>query len=163
EPLETPDSAAMDTISAFAQRVGLTPSALRFYDDCGVLRPARVDPASGYRYYSAEQQRPARLLRHLREAQTPLADITPVLTGRAAQAQDMLNAHSLRLRAEADAAHAALDTALRLITGTARTVLGLGGAELASAVRQVHPAAARPGDHRALSCVLLECSASDLR
>ncbi|MFG2826586.1 MerR family DNA-binding transcriptional regulator [Streptomyces sp. NPDC048434] len=37
------------TIGTFARRVGLAPSALRFYDDCGVLRPARVDAVTGYR------------------------------------------------------------------------------------------------------------------
>ena len=45
------------TIGVFARRVGLTPSALRFYDDCGVLRPAHVDDATGYRYYSPHTRR----------------------------------------------------------------------------------------------------------
>ncbi len=42
-------------IGVFAQRSGLTSSALRFYADSGLLRPAEVDPVSGYRYYSADQ------------------------------------------------------------------------------------------------------------
>lgn len=33
----------------------LTIRALRHYDNIGLLRPARVDQRSGYRYYSADQ------------------------------------------------------------------------------------------------------------
>lgn len=42
-------------IGAFPQRSGLTASALRFYADAALLRPAEVDPVSGYHYYRAEQ------------------------------------------------------------------------------------------------------------
>ncbi len=47
------------TIEAYGRLFGLTPSALRFYDDCGLLRPVRVDGASGYldtRWFHAEQR-----------------------------------------------------------------------------------------------------------
>jgi effector-binding domain-containing protein len=30
-------------------------SALRYYDELGLLKPAQVDPVSGYRYYAADQ------------------------------------------------------------------------------------------------------------
>ena len=43
------------SISAFSRRSLLSIKALRLYDDMGLLRPERVDPASGYRYYSAGQ------------------------------------------------------------------------------------------------------------
>ncbi len=43
------------TIGGLARACGLTASALRFYDDCGLLKPARVDSVTGYRYYSAAQ------------------------------------------------------------------------------------------------------------
>lgn len=37
-------------------RLSLVPvSALRYYDELNLLKPARVDPATGYRYYSASQ------------------------------------------------------------------------------------------------------------
>lgn len=49
-----PDSELMP-IGDFARRSGLTSSALRFYADSGLLHPAEVDPASGYRYYTADQ------------------------------------------------------------------------------------------------------------
>jgi len=50
------------TIGAFARAVGLTPSALRHYDECGLLRPAEVDHATGYRYYTPDLVRRAELV-----------------------------------------------------------------------------------------------------
>ena len=43
------------SIGAFAKAAGLTASALRFYDDAGLLRPEQVDPLTGYRFYSQPQ------------------------------------------------------------------------------------------------------------
>ena len=37
------------TASEAAKRLGVSPKALRLYDEIGLLTPARVDPASGYR------------------------------------------------------------------------------------------------------------------
>ena len=37
------------TIGEFATAAGLTPKALRLYDELGLLRPAQVDPTTGYR------------------------------------------------------------------------------------------------------------------
>jgi len=45
------DEKQLVTIGVLARVSGLTPSALRFYDDCGLLAPAEVDPGTGYRYY----------------------------------------------------------------------------------------------------------------
>ena len=43
------------TISEFGRRAELSVKALRLYDMSGLLPPARVDPASGYRFYVASQ------------------------------------------------------------------------------------------------------------
>lgn len=51
------------SIGFFAQRTGLTASALRFYADSGFLVPARVDAGSGYRFYEQRQVERAVLLR----------------------------------------------------------------------------------------------------
>jgi len=37
-------------IGEFARRSRLPPKALRLYDELGLVRPARVDTASGYRF-----------------------------------------------------------------------------------------------------------------
>jgi DNA-binding transcriptional MerR regulator len=66
------------TIGAFAERTRLSAKALRLYDRLGLVRPARTDPASGYRLYSEDQVDGARLvalLRRLGTRQTPTAQI----------------------------------------------------------------------------------------
>jgi DNA-binding transcriptional MerR regulator len=45
----------MFTIGDFAEHGRVSVRMLRHYDAIGLLRPARVDPASSYRYYRAEQ------------------------------------------------------------------------------------------------------------
>ena len=69
---------AMLTIGAFAKACRLSPKALRLYDELDLLRPARVDPDSGYRYYAAGQLERARLVAWLRRLGMPLAEIRRV-------------------------------------------------------------------------------------
>ncbi|MDX6353378.1 MAG: family protein phosphatase [Streptomyces sp.] len=66
------------TIGAFAKASRLSPKALRLYDELGLLPPARVDPASGYRFYAAGQLERARLVAWLRRLGMPLARIHQV-------------------------------------------------------------------------------------
>ena len=63
------------TIGRFASASGLTVKALRHYDEIGLLRPARVDGSSGYRYYEPAQLRDAIAIRRLRRLEVPLDDI----------------------------------------------------------------------------------------
>jgi DNA-binding transcriptional MerR regulator len=53
----------------------LSPKALRLYAESGLLVPARVDPATGYRFYTADQLPRARLIGRLRLLGLPLARI----------------------------------------------------------------------------------------
>jgi PPM family protein phosphatase len=66
------------TIGDFGRASGLSAKALRLYDDLGLLRPAEVDPASGYRRYAPEQLDQARLVARLRLIGMPLARIREV-------------------------------------------------------------------------------------
>lgn len=66
------------TIGAFARAAGLSPKALRLYDGLGLLRPASVDPVSGYRWYSPAQLDRARLIGELRRVGMPLVRIQRV-------------------------------------------------------------------------------------
>ncbi|GGS47471.1 MerR family transcriptional regulator [Streptomyces violaceus] len=68
----------MLTIGAFAKACRLSPKALRLYDELDLLRPARVDPDTGYRYYAAAQLEQARLVAWLRRLGMPLAEIRQV-------------------------------------------------------------------------------------
>jgi serine/threonine protein phosphatase PrpC/DNA-binding transcriptional MerR regulator len=63
------------TIGEFARASRLSPKALRRYDSLGLLRPARVDEWTGYRYYSSDQLDQARLVAWLRRLDMPLAKI----------------------------------------------------------------------------------------
>ncbi|MFC9691759.1 MerR family transcriptional regulator [Kribbella sp. NPDC056951] len=76
----------MLTISEFGRRAGLSQKALRLYDVSGLLAPARVDPANGYRFYDEEQLERARRISVLRQLDMPLATIAAVLAGSDAEA-----------------------------------------------------------------------------
>jgi DNA-binding transcriptional MerR regulator len=67
------------SIGEFARLSGLSPRALRLYDEAGLLPPARVDPHSGYRWYAADQLERARLIVSLRHLAMPLARIAAVV------------------------------------------------------------------------------------
>ncbi|OUC92078.1 MerR family transcriptional regulator [Streptomyces swartbergensis] len=67
------------TIGAFAARARLSAKALRLYDRLGLLSPAYVDEATGYRYYRADQVELARLVAMLRQLDMPLARIAEVV------------------------------------------------------------------------------------
>jgi DNA-binding transcriptional MerR regulator len=66
-------------IGEFARRSRLSVTALRLYDELGVLVPARVEEASGYRYYALSQLEQARLVAMLRQLEMPLAVIKDLL------------------------------------------------------------------------------------
>jgi serine/threonine protein phosphatase PrpC/DNA-binding transcriptional MerR regulator len=66
------------TIGEFARAARLSPKALRLYDSLGLLRPARVDEWSGYRYYAPDQLDQARLVAWLRRLGMPLARIKEI-------------------------------------------------------------------------------------
>ncbi|MGP4001171.1 DNA polymerase III subunit beta family protein [Streptomyces sp. 8N706] len=160
------DTDALMSIGAFARRVGLAPSALRFYDDCDVLRPTYVDDATGYRYYAQGQEPRAVLVRRLREAGMPLTDASVVLDGTQEEARTILEGHARRARETAASAQSAIEEILRDLSGSHRTSVRLGGAELASAVRQVTPAVASAPlreEFPVLGCVLIELECQEVR
>ena len=89
------------TIGAFARRSGLSAKALRRYDDLGLLRPAAVDAASGYRYYAPEQLDRARLIVRLRRLGMALARVGEVCDMTPERAAEAVAAFRDGLRADA--------------------------------------------------------------
>jgi len=81
------------TIGAFAARARLSAKALRLYDRLGLLAPAHIDEASGYRYYRADQVERARLVALLRQLDMPLARIAEVVEADGSRAADVLAAY----------------------------------------------------------------------
>ncbi len=104
-------------IGAFARASRLSAKALRLYDELGLLTPARVDPASGYRFYAPGQLERARLVAWLRRLGMPLARIREVCELDAAAAAREVGAFWSRV--EADTA-ARRDVAAFLIDHLAR-------------------------------------------
>jgi len=78
---------AQISIGEFARRTRLTPKALRLYDRNGLLRPASVDPSSGYRRYDERDVQRGRLIGLLRGADVSLAEIESILSDPALSAK----------------------------------------------------------------------------
>jgi DNA-binding transcriptional MerR regulator len=81
------------TIGAFAERTRLSPKALRLYDHLGLLPPARIDPDSGYRFYSRDQVEQARLVALLRRLDMPLKLIGDIVGKPAAEVAAAMTAY----------------------------------------------------------------------
>src|SRR5690349_21676968 len=79
------------TIGEFGRRAGLSVKALRIYDRSGLLPPAEVDPASGYRRYAVAQLDRARRISLLRRLDMPLAVVAEMLAGTDAEAAARLD------------------------------------------------------------------------
>lgn len=69
----------MMTIGQFAHSSGLTPKALRFYDEKGLLIPHEVDQHSAYRRYATVQLRRAATIKVLRQMGMPLSQVREAL------------------------------------------------------------------------------------
>ncbi|MFE9612772.1 MerR family transcriptional regulator [Streptomyces sp. NPDC006012] len=134
-------------IGVFAQRTGLTSSALRFYADSGLLPPAEIDPVSGYRYYTADQVARAIELRRLREIVMPLAAVETVLDAEPDEASRLIDDHVAKVLEDARATQqkAALIKS-SLSNEPSLLIAVLKGPVLADAIEQVLTATARdPG------------------
>lgn len=105
---------ALMSIGEFSGRCGMSAKRLRTYADGGLLVPAAVDPATGYRYYSPCQVTEARLIELLRAAGMPLAEIRQVL---AAPSADRIDDWSAQVETDAAERRRALERARRLLAG----------------------------------------------
>lgn len=85
------------SIGQLARQSGLTSKALRHYDRLGLLTPAEVDPATGARYYQADQLPIARRIARLRAVDLPLDEVRRFLAAPADEATAVLARHRTRL------------------------------------------------------------------
>lgn len=70
---------ALLTIGEFSKMTYLSVKALRHYHDVGLLEPASVDPATGYRRYAPEQVGIAQAIRRFRDLDMPIDEVRRVL------------------------------------------------------------------------------------
>jgi DNA-binding transcriptional MerR regulator len=104
-------------IGRFSRLSGLTVKALRHYDEIGLLEPARVDEATGYRYYSLAQARHAEAIRRLRALELPLDEIRGLLLADDATLRERLAVHRARVEGKAVETQRILEELDRLIDG----------------------------------------------
>lgn len=101
----------MFRIGEFSRIARVSCRQLRFYDEIGLLRPARIDAGSGYRFYSAAQLSRLNRILALRDLGLSLTQIGRVLEGelstdelrgmllmRRAEVAQSIEAESQRLR-----------------------------------------------------------------
>lgn len=153
------------TISTFARAVELPASALRYYDEAGLLTPAEVDPHTGYRYYTPELERRAHLIRRMREIGVPVETMRLVLDSPAEPAGEILRGFVDGLSRQAQQARAAVEEIAASLSSVERdrapVSVTVHGAELATAVGRVARAASA-GTGSALSGVLLDVDGGSL-
>lgn len=63
------------TIGKFCKDIGIAPSKLRYYESLGLISPAYVDGANGYRYYSYEQYEQYDMIQICRELDFSVKEI----------------------------------------------------------------------------------------
>ena len=68
-------------IAAFARLAGVSAKLLRAWDAIGLFRPAWIDAANGYRYYSPAQLPELRRIAALRDLGVPLAQLVELVGG----------------------------------------------------------------------------------
>lgn len=71
----------MHRIGVFSQLSKVTVAALRYYDEVGLLKPAQVDPDTGYRLYATAQLVPLQRIVALRQAGLSIEEVSAVLSG----------------------------------------------------------------------------------
>lgn len=70
---------AMLSIGEFSTLSKVTPKTLRYYDEIGLVKPAQVNPHTGYRYYEVSQLRGVLLIGRLKAYGFTLEEIGRVL------------------------------------------------------------------------------------
>jgi DNA-binding transcriptional MerR regulator len=110
-------------IGRFANLTGLTIGALRHYDEEGVLAPADVDPATGYRRYRRDQLPTARAIAALRDLELSLPAIRALLeAGEPGERQAVLADEKRRLEARTARLQRALHRLSMLANASAEPV-----------------------------------------
>lgn len=89
------------TIGETAELLGVSTETLRYYDKIGLLKPAKVDAESRYRYYSYAQFHYIDRIKYLQNFGMSLDEISRVIhTGRVDELLVHLEAEKVRLKKE---------------------------------------------------------------
>jgi DNA-binding transcriptional MerR regulator len=155
------------TIGEFAQRCGLSRSALRFYDQNGLLRPRLVDDVTGYRHYAIGQLEQALLVRRLRNAEMPVGVLREFLVASPEHRHALLEEHVASFRERASAVESVVgqlrDDLERAADEDRARWCSVSPEELAGALQQVSFAVANPAVRAELGAVWVETKDDSLR
>jgi DNA-binding transcriptional MerR regulator len=108
------------TIGEFSRLTGLSEKALRLYDARGLLTPAEVDPATGYRRYDPDQVEAGRMIALLRAIDMPLAEIAGVIAHPPADRSAAVGDYWYRVERDLDDRRETVREARQLSQRTAR-------------------------------------------
>ncbi len=72
-------------IGEIADFYGVSRKAMRLYEKKGIIKPVKVDPSNGYRYYSAEQVQQLNALLELKTLGFSLDEIKTIIDGNTAK------------------------------------------------------------------------------
>ncbi len=154
-------------IGQLAARCGLSASALRFYDECGLLNPSRLDPQTGYRRYEPAQVDIARLIRDLRAAGMPVVDIRGFLAADMTERRNLLRRHEAVLKQDATTAREHLRRAANTLnaqeTNMSTTSITVQGADLLSAIEHLLPICSSDDERPLLQSLFVEAAEGSLR
>src|SRR5260370_15146654 len=115
----------MFRIGEFAQIAQVSSRQLRFYDERGLLQPARTDSQTGYRYYSIRQLPRLNSILALKELGLSLEEIGPLLKDQVSPAE--LRGMLIIKRANVDRALRQEDVRLRHIESRIAQINKSGG------------------------------------
>jgi DNA-binding transcriptional MerR regulator/effector-binding domain-containing protein len=105
-------------IGDFSRMTHVSIRALRHYHELGVLVPAVIDPASGYRFYEPGQVALAQVIRRFRDLGMPLEEIREMLRAPDVQARNrIIAAHLRRMEAELALTQSAVTSLRSLLEG----------------------------------------------
>lgn len=82
------------TIGALAQRTGLAVSAIRYYEEVGLIPPASRRP-SGHRVYGAQAQEVLALVRHCRDLGFPIEETRALVSLASSHDKDCVQARDI--------------------------------------------------------------------
>ena len=106
------------SIGKFSKLTDLSVRTLRLYDELDVLKPAFIDPDTGYRSYRLDQVGTAHRIRAMRQLEMPLHAIRVVM-GEPDRARDYLERHRGELRGKLKTMQSKLDLLDRAISAHA--------------------------------------------
>jgi DNA-binding transcriptional MerR regulator len=69
-------------VGEMAKQANINPKTLRYYDEIGLLKPAKINRETGYRYYTEGQRLLLHNILHLREMQIPIEKIKIFLSNK---------------------------------------------------------------------------------